>query len=131
MQTFVGLALKPLQTQLDRIEAKLDALTKQEQKDMAVLDDDLTALTTQVAANTSVIGSAVAMINGIGAQIAAAVAAATAAGATPAQLAAVVALQSTIQNDDGTLSAAILANTPQASQTPPPAAQALAAKLKP
>ncbi len=98
-----------------RIEGKLDQVLlnqAQEQKTMAKLDDAITALTAQVATDTTVIASAVTLINGIAAQIAAAVAAATAAGATPAQLAAITALGTSLATSDAALAAAVAANTP-------------------
>lgn len=102
-------------TQLDRIEAKLDQLLGQEKTHMAKLDDEITALTSEVTNNTSVENSAIKVIQGISAQIAAAVAAATAAGATTAQLASLTSLQTTLAANDTALAAAVAANT-----TPPP-----------
>ena len=70
---------------------------------MAALDD----LTAQVAANKTVIDSALALINGIAARI-------TAAGTDPAALAA---LTTSLKSEDDTLAAAVATNTPA-----PPAA---------
>lgn len=67
---------------------------------MAALDD----LTAQVAANKTVIDSALALINGIAARI-------TAAGTDPAALAA---LTSSLKSEDDDLAAAVTANTPAA-----------------
>jgi hypothetical protein len=115
LQTVLGgLQLMAIQPQLDRIEAKLGALQLQETQDMAALDDQITSLTTQVANNTSVTGSAQTMISGFAALLATAVANAKGAGATPAQLASFAALQSTITQNDTALAAAIAQNTPAA-----------------
>lgn len=67
---------------------------------MAALDD----LTAQVAANRTVIDSALALINGIAARI-------TAAGTDPAKLSA---LTSDLKSEDDALAAAVTANTPAA-----------------
>lgn len=71
---------------------------------------DLTALTTQVQENTSVEQSAVTLIQGIAAQLAA-------AGTDPAKLSA---LQSQLSTSATALAAAVAANTP-AAPTPSPA----------
>jgi hypothetical protein len=112
-------------SKLDTILSALTTIQTQEKKDMAVLDDKLTSLTAQVAANTTVIGSAEVLINGIADQIKAGVDAALAAGATPVQLQAITALQTTIQQNDDELTKAIVANTPN--PAPPVPAQALRA----
>jgi len=117
-------------TQLDRIERKLGAIALQEHYDMAQLDDELTSLTTTVASNTTVIASGAAMISGFSAQLAAAIAAAQAAGASPAQLQAVTDLQTALDTNNATLTAAIATNTPAAPEVPPADAQALTRKLK-
>ena len=83
---------------------------------MPALDDQITALTAEVTRDNTVMGSAVTLINGINARIAAAVAAAQAAGATPAQLSELVALQASLKTNTDALSAAVVANTP----APPP-----------
>jgi hypothetical protein len=100
-----------------RIESKLDAFILLEGKQMAALDDQITALTTEVTNDTTVVGSALTAINGIQAQVAAGVAAALAAGATPAQLAALSALDTTLQTNNTALANAVAANT--AANTPP------------
>lgn len=69
-------------------------------KIMSALDD----LTTQVAANTTVEGSAITLIQGLAAQLAA-------AGTDPTKLAA---LQSQLKTSADALAAAITANTPAA-----------------
>ena len=82
---------------------------------MAALDDEITQLTAQVANDTTVEGSAVTLIDGFAAQLAAAVAAAAAAGATPAQLASLQALGTALTNNNTSLAAAVAANTTPAS----------------
>jgi len=79
---------------------------------MAALDDQISALTEQVKANTDVENSALVLIQGFSARLAAAVAAAQAAGATPAQLQALTDLGTAIKSSDDTLAAAVVANTP-------------------
>ncbi len=103
-------------SQLDRIEAKLDAvlellrlLLNQGEDTMA----DLTALQAQVAASVTVEQSAITLIQGLAAQIAA-------AGTDPAALAALV---TQLNTSAAALGAAITANTPaQAPAAPAPVA---------
>jgi hypothetical protein len=84
------------------------------EKHMAALDDQITALTAQVKANTDVENSALVLIQGFSARLAAAIAAAGAAGATPAQLQALTDLGTAIKTGDDELAAAVVANTPAA-----------------
>lgn len=86
--------------QLNRIERKLDQLLSGENRIMA----DLTGLTAEVARNTTVEGSALALIQGFAAQLAA-------AGTDPVKL---QALQDTLKANDDSLAAAVAANTPVA-----------------
>jgi UDP-N-acetylglucosamine enolpyruvyl transferase len=79
---------------------------------------EIDALIAEVAADDSVFDSAVAFINGVPALIQAAVDKATAAGATPAQLAAVTGVATDLKAKAAAIQAAIAANTP----TPTPAA---------
>jgi hypothetical protein len=106
--------LQSIEAKQDQILAALNVSIKQEKTDMAAIDDTITSLTAQVAANTTVIGSATVLISGFKAQLAAAVAAAQAAGATPAQLKSLTDLSATIQANDTPLAAAVAANTPAA-----------------
>ena len=124
----LGLAFQ-LKNQLDRMEQKIDAAALQEHLDMSQLDDQLTSLTATVAANTTVMGSAAATITGISGQIAAAVAAAQAAGATPQELQALTDLQQTLDTNNATLAAAIAFNTPVATEVPPGTAMQLRQKI--
>ena len=82
---------------------------------MTAMDDEIAALQADVTAEGTVIDSAVTMIEGFSAQLAAAVAAASAAGATPTQLQALTDLDTAIKAKAGELSAAVAAGT-----TPPP-----------
>ncbi len=91
--------------QLDRMEAKMTAM-----------DDNITALQADVAADTTAVASAITLIDGFAAQLAAAIAAAQAAGGTPAQLQALTDLHTAVTANTAGLSAAVAANTP-----PPPA----------
>ncbi len=103
------------QLQFDRIEKKLDRIIQQQERElikMAKLDDAITALTAEVAKDTTVIASAITLIKGIAAQIQAAVDAALAAGATPAQLKALTDLQASVAANDTALAAAVAAGTP-------------------
>lgn len=74
---------------------------------------DLATLTAQVAQNVTVEGSALTLINGLAAQLAAAI-----ASGNPAAL---DALQQQLAASATSLAAAVAANTPAA--TPPPAAR--------
>jgi ABC-type transporter Mla subunit MlaD len=95
-----------LNSNLQRAIGLLEQLIKQGASQMA----NLTALTASVAQNTTVIGSAMTLIQGFSAQLAA-------AGTDPAALAA---LQSQLDTSDTALAAAVAANTPAA--VPAPAA---------
>lgn len=90
---------------LDRILALLTTVIHKEGQLMAAIDD----LQVDVTAEDTVIDSAIVLINGIAAAIAA-------AGVDPAKLAA---LRSDIQGKSAALAAAVAANTPAA--TPPAA----------
>jgi|SRR5581483_99563 len=86
------------------------------------LSNEITQLTAAVTAEQTVNQSAITLINGFAAQLQAAVAAATAAGATPDQLAALNGLQTQITTSTAALAAAVSANTPP----PPPPTPAVA-----
>ena len=89
----------------------IKAINQAKKEIMDQLDTDIAALQADVTNATTVTQSAVTLINGISAQIAAAVAAATAAGATPAQLDAIQAVQTSLEANTAALSAAVQANT--------------------
>lgn len=84
------------------LHVKLNRILINQETTMAALDD----LTAQVAANKTVIDSALELINGIAARI-------TAAGTDPAALAS---LTASLKSEDDALAAAVATNTP-----PPPA----------
>lgn len=77
---------------------------------MSVIDDELTALSGQVDATKGVEASAKMLIDGFAAKLAAAVAAATAAGATPAQLQQITDLQGALKTSSDDLAASVAAN---------------------
>ena len=87
---------------------------------MTALDNAIQALQTEVANQTTVDASAVTLMQGLSTQLAAALAAAANAGATPAQLAALTALQTSLAGNDTTMAAAVLASTPGAPVAPIP-----------
>ncbi len=89
---------------LQQILQKLNSIQTEENKIMAVLDD----LTAQVAQNTTVEGSALTLIQGLAAQLAA-------AGSNPTALAA---LQTQLKTSADALAAAVAANTPAAPAPP-------------
>lgn len=103
------------------LSAKVTALEKEQlamSGTMNNLDQEITALTTQVTNAEAGEDAALTMIQGISAQIAAAVAAAQAAGATPQEVAQMVALGASLDAKSAELAAAVAANTP-APPTPP------------
>lgn len=91
-------------TRLDVIERKTDLIIQNQETEMAAIDD----LQAAVAAEDTVIDSAIVLIQGIPALIAA-------AGVDPAKLAA---LQSDITAKSAALAAAVAQNTPAATATP-------------
>jgi hypothetical protein len=76
------------------------------------LDEELSALTTEVTNLQTVDESARVLINGIAGQIAAAVTVALAAGATTAQLSTLTQLTDAIRTQNTSLAAAVAQNTP-------------------
>lgn len=88
----------------------LHKLTSLETK-MSQMDDDITALQASVAAENTVIDSAVTLIEGFSAQIQAAVDAALAAGATDAQLQSMTDLKTAVDTKAAALAAAVQAGT--------------------
>jgi chromosome segregation ATPase len=99
-----------IEEKLNHILHRLEELERK----MSKLDDSITALTTEVANLTTVDASAEALIAGIPALIQTAVNTALAAGATPAQLQALSDLTASLQKNDATLAAAVVASTPAA-----------------
>ena len=96
-----------VQRLFEPVHAKLDRLLAKETRMSKELDD----LTAQVAANKTVLGGAVTLINGIADRIAA-------AGTDPVALAA---LTADLKSQDEELGAAVLAQTPAAAVEPPAA----------
>jgi ABC-type uncharacterized transport system YnjBCD substrate-binding protein len=101
---------------LDAIGFQLATLTAQGDIQMSALDD----LTTQVASNTSVEQSAIVLIQGLAAQIAA-------TANDPAKLAA---LTAQLNSSATALAAAITANTPAAPPAPGPSGPAAPAGMR-
>jgi DNA repair exonuclease SbcCD ATPase subunit len=99
------------ESQLDRLEQILRQVRTYLEKNMALLDDKISELTTQVEQNTSVTASGAAVIRGFAQLLADAIAAATAAGASAAQLAKLTELQTAIGASASDLAAAIAENT--------------------
>lgn len=93
-----------LHQKLDRILCELADIRKEVQS----MTPQLQALSDQVAANSTVTKSALALINGLAAQILASV-------NDPAAL---TALAASLKNDDDSLAAAVSANTPAAPAPP-------------
>lgn len=83
------------------------------------LDDAITQLQSDVAAETAVNQSAITLINGIPALVQTAVQQALAAGATPAQLQAFNDLDAALKSQATGLAAAVTANTPTPPAPPP------------
>ena len=94
-----------IKAELDKILELLHTILKGEQKIMV----DLTALTTQVQANTDVEASAVILIQGIAAELAK-------AGVDPVAL---KALTDKLNTSAQALAAAVVANTPPPAPAPP------------
>ncbi len=113
-------AVQANQQQILATLTKILAAIQQENLTMAALDTSITQLTSDVTGETTVVGSAVTLISGFQTQLAAAVAAAQAAGATATQLSALTALDTTLQQNNAALAAAVAANTPAAPPNPGP-----------
>ena len=99
-------ALAPLKAQLDRIQQLLEQMKSQETKDMATQAQAMADLTTAVANDTTVSGSIITLLNGVAAQLAAALAA-----NNPA---AIEALVTQLNANAAAMAAAVTANTPAA-----------------
>ena len=102
---------------LGEVNQKLQALlnfAQQELQEMSQLDDNIAQLQQTVSADTTVVQSAVSLINGIAQQIADAIAAAMAAGASADELKALTDLQTAVQTNTQQLADAVQANTPAA-----------------
>ena len=97
----IAAQLAAIQAQLDRIETAITKLSTQEHKDMTATDDAITALTAEVSKDTDVVSSSTTAITTLVGLYNAAIAAAGNLGATPAQLAALTALDATMQANNG------------------------------
>jgi hypothetical protein len=106
-----------VQSELAAIRATLTFILRILQRMDPALQTKLDALSAEVATNTTVEGSTKTLIQGLSAQLTAALAAASSAGATPDQLAELTTLQTTLAANDADLAAAVAANT----QPPAPA----------
>jgi chromosome segregation ATPase len=104
---WVASQFSQLHNTLNRIHADI----REENRRMTKLEQAIDLLQKQVAANTTVIGSASALIAGLSKQLADAIAAAKDAGATDAQLAQLAQLQAAMKQSDDDLAAAVLAGT--------------------
>jgi len=98
----------------DRLEAMITQLQRSIDMSTAATDQNFANLQAQVQQNITVEGSAVTLIQGIAAQLAAAIAA-----NNNGDSAALPALQSQLQASATALAAAVAANTPASSSTPP------------
>lgn len=115
---------KELNAKIDLLILAVESLIKQDQvltrrltMTSATLSDAINTLAADVAAEQTVEQSAITLLNSIPQLIKDAVAAAQAAGATPAQLAALDALATSIEGNTPLLAKAVTDNTPAA---PPP-----------
>jgi hypothetical protein len=96
-----------------RIKPTLEALLVANQQ----LTDEIATLKTEVARDTTVMGSATTLISGFAAQLQAAIDAAVANGVDASQLTALTDLQSQLGTSTDTLAAAVAANTAGTSGT--------------
>jgi ABC-type uncharacterized transport system permease subunit len=102
------------------ILAKLDTILSNQERLLTMgttISTDLTALQAAVANDATIEASAITLLNGLSAQLATALAAAQAAGATPAQVQGFADLVTALGTNSTALAAAVTANTPAA--TPP------------
>jgi uncharacterized protein YunC (DUF1805 family) len=113
-------ALQPgvLLIAIQNLSQQVAALRKGIQTMSDTLDAEITTLTNNVAQLTTVDQSAIALLNGLSQQLAAAIAAAAAGGATADQLQQLNNLNASVAAQSGDLAAAVTANTPAAPATP-------------
>ncbi len=100
----------------------ISKLESRKEADMATGVQPIDNLVTDVAAENTVIDSAVVLLNGIDKRLADGIAAALAGGATAAQLNDLVTLDADVKANSSKLAAAVQQNTP--TPVPPPAAPA-------
>lgn len=89
---------------LDALQVSLDSLTKEFHTDMATQDEAMKVLTDQVTQTKTVADSAITLLQGLAAQLA----------ANANNPAVILALADTLKTSDAALAAAITANTPAA-----------------
>lgn len=104
---------------LEMILAALGAFRAETRQAMSALDDKITALQAEVAKNTTVEKSALALIQGFSGRLDAAVQMALAAGATDAELKSITDLSTSLKANDDELAAAVTQNTPAAPPATP------------
>jgi uncharacterized phage infection (PIP) family protein YhgE len=112
-----------MKLEIHLVSPELATITNQLQevlKQMGKLDDQIAALQADVTAESTAVDSAIALINGFSAQLAAAIAAAAAAGATPTQLQSLTDLDTAIKSKTTDLAAAVAAGTPPPAPAPAP-----------
>jgi len=109
--------LSGLDKKLDLILGKLKELEIR----MSQTDDAIAKLQGDVSAENNVVNSAITLLNGLSAQLAAALAAAANAGATPAQLQALSDLATSIEGSSASLAQAVANNTAPPGQPTPTA----------
>jgi hypothetical protein len=103
-----------IERKLNLVLAAVSALIKEEHVMSDTVQNEINQLTASVTQETTVENSAIALINGIPALIQTAVNTALAEGATPAQLAALSALNANLLTEAQNLGNAVTANTPAA-----------------
>jgi hypothetical protein len=113
-QTATLLRIEEILLRLEKLTEFQIRTQQGEVKQMAVIDDSITALQTDVTAQTTVLTSVQTFAAGIPAMIQTAVNSALAQGATPAQLQALTDLKTGLEANTAGFAAAIVAGTPAA-----------------
>ena len=112
MDAVIALYFRSLERQIATLQVLMARGFYSLGKTMAQIDDEITTLTADVAAQATVITSAETLLSGISTTIANAVAQALAAGATPEQLSALTAASKAIEAQTSGLAAAVAAAGP-------------------
>jgi len=113
-QTATLLRIEEILLRLEKLTEFQIRTQQGEVKQMAVIDDSITALQADVTAQTTVLTSVQTFTAGIPAMIQTAVNSALAQGATPAQLQALTDLKTGLETNTAGFAAAIVAGTPAA-----------------
>jgi hypothetical protein len=113
-QTATLLRIEEILLRLEKLTEFQIRTQQGEVKQMAVIDDSITALQADVTAQTTVLTSVQTFTAGIPAMIQTAVNSALAQGATPAQLQALTDLKTGLEANTAGFAAAIVAGTPAA-----------------